>query len=184
MARLFRGYPLIGIHRGLSRLAVSPTHFLIMLVDFFLYLQRWTTFYNVHAHDATKEGLSEWFSRRNEKQKGPLHKKNDISLQTLGQDGRGRRRRRNKKSFMCLITLPVGVSQLERETSLTVLHGFEKRSLQNFECALAVFTCMESQEFSAWRSNTTYQYQNKKQENKQPLKTLSSHDLVWPHSPE
>lgn len=28
-------------------------------------------------------------SRRNENKKGPLHKKNDISLQTLGQDGRG-----------------------------------------------------------------------------------------------
>lgn len=108
MARLFRGYPLIGIHRGLSRLAVFPTHFLIMLVDFFLYLQRWTTFYNVHAHDATKEGLSEWFSRRNEKQRGPLHKKNDILLQTLGQDGRGWRRR-DKKSFMCLIPPPVSV---------------------------------------------------------------------------
>lgn len=45
-------------------------------------------------------------SRRNENKKGPMHKKNDISLQTLGQDGRGWRRR-NKKSFMCLITLPV-----------------------------------------------------------------------------
>lgn len=48
-------------------------------------------------------------SRRNEKQKGPQHKKNDISLQTFGQDGRGWRRRGNKKSFMCLINPPVSI---------------------------------------------------------------------------
>lgn len=171
MARLFRGYPLIGIHRGLSRLAVFPTHFLIMLVDFFLYLQRWTTFYNVHAHDATKEGLSEWFSRRNEKQRGPLHKKNDILLQTLGQDGRGWRRR-DKKSFLCLIPPPVSVRNWSKKI-VRPFCGFKKWSLQNFECALVGFH-MESQEINAWRSNTTYQYQNKKQENKQPLKHFSA----------
>lgn len=80
---------MIGIHRGLSRLAVFPTHFLIMLVDFFFIPTEVDHIYSVHAHDAMKERLLGWFQEGMKIKRGPLHKKNDISLHTLGQEGRG-----------------------------------------------------------------------------------------------
>lgn len=75
MARLFRGYPLIGIHRGLSRLAVFPTHFLIMLVDFLFYTYRgglhFTTFtLTMRRKRGSRNGL-----KKERKQKGAFAQK-------------------------------------------------------------------------------------------------------------
>lgn len=93
-------------------------------------------------------------SRRNEKQKGPQHKKNDISLQTFGQDGRGWRRRGNKKSFMCLINPPVSIC----DWSEKIISPFCGRLEARVPPAPRMHTGglhMEYQELSAWRSNIT-----------------------------
>ena len=120
MARLFRGYPLIGIHRGLSRLAVS-THFLIMVLDFLFIPTEVDRILQRSRSRCDERGVLGMVSRRNEKQNGPLHKRMIFCW----------RRRRNEKPFMCLTKSACQHSDFgpgARESNLTVLHVFEKRS--------------------------------------------------------